>query len=335
MLEIDYKYINELFDMKVLDFSTEYKSEDYNNLHEIFDEKYNISDYTFSFDLCCSNLIESLFNKFVTPNTIVISSRRDHPSVEKCLSKFQSKEIIYLDDGKYLNHKDNIDPRTRRISVENEFSLRKLDERLANKNYDKIFFLSYGANVCDGEVRENKLFQRIFQICEKNCDQVIKVLDDCQGSLWIPRDYSIFDYILWTAHATIYMFDVGVVISKPDMPKVGRYNVGEEYLANNYRHLLANEEFAMNWNKQLSMATNIHLSRAPHLFNLEFTKDYPDSYFTDIQTDTPNVSVPITIHIEAKRFIRLRVEPFMGNRGKYELLRALKYIYDEREFIKG
>lgn len=333
MLEIDYKPVHELYGSNPHNFEVGYVSEDYQLLHKIFDEKYNIADYVFSFDLCCSNLIKSLFKKFVGPKTIVISSRRDHPSVEECLKTFECKELIYLDDGIYLNSEGggDSDPRLNRNS--NDFSVRKLSDRLSNKDYDNIFFLSYGTNVCDGEVRDNRFFRRIFSVCDSHCENTIKVLDDCQGSLWIERDYSIFDYVLWTAHATLYLFDVGILLSAPNAPKLGVYDVGEEFLYDNYSRLLNNRDFVSSFNSQLSLATGVHLSCAPHLFCLRLKKDYPTDYFLDMQSGMPSVSQIANIKIDGNRFIRLRVEYFLNDKGKHFLLRALKYIYDEREFI--
>ena len=335
VLDIDYKYIDELFDLKTVDFKVGYKSEDYHRLHELFDKKYNIGNYEFSFDYCCSSLIERLFKKYVTEDTIVIHSKRDHPSVFKCLEKFPCKELICLDHGYYLQDGLRKDPRTERTDITKEFSIRKFQKRLQRKDYSNIFFLSYGSNVCDGEVRDNRIFQRIFKLCDEYCKNIIKVLDDCQGSMWIDRDYSIYDYVLWTAHATLSCFDVGVLISAPNMPIIGTYHIGEEYLYDNYRRLLMNEEFAHNWNKYLSLATGVNLSCAPHLFNLKLTKDYPESYFRALQKGKSNISEPVDIHVEAQRFIRLRVEQFMGKKGKYRLLRALRFILDEREFIEA
>lgn len=333
MLEINYKPIDDLFELKEQDFEVGFKSHDYHLLHELFDEKYNIETYDFSFEFCCSDLIKRLFNEYVTDKTIIITSRRDHPSVASCLENCPCLEFIYLDDGEYVEADRRTEPRLIRPNIAKEFSLRKLSERLERKDYENILFISYGANVCDGEVRENRVFERIFRILDKYCENTIKVLDDCQGCMWIDRDYSLFDYVLWTAHATLYKFDVGILMNKPGLKPLGIYHVGEEFLFDNYRRLLLNKEFAQSWNQSLTEATGIHLSSAPHLFNMKFTKDYPDDYFRQIQADKPNISKITNIKIEANRYIRLRVEPFMAADGKYSLLRSLRFILDEKEFI--
>ena len=331
MLEIDYKPIDDLYDLNHHDFSVEYVSKDPQLLHELFDEKYNISGYNFSFGLCCSDLIRALFEKFVTKNTIVIASRRDHPSVEKCLKTFDCKELIYLDDGKYLASGSG--PDTRLFRNSKDFSIRKLADRLAVQDYDNIFFISYGTYVCDGEVRDNSFFEKIFKVCDMNCDNTVKVLDDCQGCLWVDRDYSIYDYILWTAHATIYQFDVGILTSKPNMPEVGMHHVGEEFLYDNFKRLLQCKDFVSSFNKQLSLATGTHLSQASHIFSLKLNKDYPEDYFHDIQHSHPNLSQVIPMKVEARRYLSLRVERFMNTHGKYKLLRALGYVCMNREIL--
>lgn len=331
MLEIDYKRIDDLYDLNYHDFEIQYVSKDPQLLHELFEARYNISGYNFSFGMCCTDLIRSLFEEFVTRNTIVISSRRDHPSVANCLNAFECKELIYLDDGTYLEAGSG--PDTRLFRNSEDFSIRKLADRLAVKDYDNIFFISYGTYVCDGEVRDNKFFEKIFKVCDMHCENTVKVLDDCQGCLWIERDYSIYDYILWTAHATIYMFDAGILLSKQNLPALGMNNVGEEYLYDNYKRLLQCEEFVSSFNKQLSYATGTHLSQAPHIFCLRTAKDYPENYFHDIQHSHPNLSQVVPMKVEARRYLSLRVERFMNNHGKYKLLRALGYAYQEREIF--
>ena len=324
MFEIDYRYIDELFSLKQHDFSVSYKSEDYHQLHKLFDEPYNIEKWNFSFGLACSSLIENLFKEYVNENTIVISSTKDHPSVQRCIETFSCKEMIWLDTGHYLE------------CDQGEFSLRNLERRLNKKDYENIFFISYGTNVIDGEIRDNKFFQRIFRICDEACPNTIKILDDCQGSLWIPRDYSIFDYILWTAHATLDGFDTAILISKPDLPIVGTYNVGEEFLFDNYQSMLKNSEFCLSWNKLLSQATGIHISKAPHIFNIELTD--LESHFLGLHQNSNTIPNSLNIvgnlfSIDANRSIRLRVEKFVGADGKYLLLRALQYIYELRQSL--
>jgi hypothetical protein len=40
------------------------------------------------------------------------------------------------------------------------------------------------------------------------------MIDDVHGMFLIPRDYSIFDYILYTAHSLIPNYEMGFLISK-------------------------------------------------------------------------------------------------------------------------
>ena len=331
MFDIDYRYVDELYELDTQNFEVERSTPcDYHRLHEIFDDRYNTGNFEFSFDLSCSDLIETLFKRYVSPDTIVISSKRDHPSVQKCLESFECKELILLDDGEYLEGDFNPDPRLFRNSK--DFSINKLANRLSIKNYKNIFFISYGTNVCDGEVRNNNFFHRIIKVCKMNCDSTVSVLDDCQGSMWIDRDYSLFDYVLWTAHATLLWFDTGILLTKKGMPVLGVHNVGEEFLYDNYKRLQEKKSFVTSFSKQLSLATGVHLSQAPHLFCVKLNKDFPEGYFIDKQKEA-NVSEIVNIKIEANRFARLRVEYFMNVKNKYLMLRALRYIAKESESI--
>ena len=256
MLNIDYKYIDELYKLKDTDFKFQYNSSDFLELHSIFDEKYNIRNYNFSFDLSCSRLIDKLFSYYVNPNTLVISSYRDHPSVKKSIEDHSYKDIFWLDkpDEILMDMYSN------------------LLIRVSAQDYSNIFIITYGTHVSDSEVREERFFKNIKGICEEYCDNVILTLDDCQGSLWIDRDYSIFDHILWTAHATFSLYDTGVLISKSNLPILGGYHFGEENLPYNYRNLLTFSDFCLSWRGYLEKATGLETSdiyKAPHIFNIE------------------------------------------------------------------
>ena len=325
MFEVDFKYIDELYKLKTSNFEKVYESVDYHKLHDIFDSMYNIRDWDFSFDMSCTDLINSLFEKYVTPSTLIIASLRDHPSVREALNNCSQEMVMDYDQETTVGGVIFLD--------DSWFNIRVLIDRLENLKYDNILFISYGTLVCNGEVRDNKYFQRLFQLCDKYCDNVIKVLDDCQGSLWIERDYSLFDYVLWTAHATIDSFDTGILLSAPNMPALGAHDVGEEFLYANYKRLLENECFCKSWNKYLSLATNFHLSQAPHIFSVPLTKDYPESYFSDLHKGKKRGMTKAPLKIDANRFIRLRVERFLTYESKYLLLRGLRDIYYEREFV--
>ena len=74
------------------------------------------------------------------------------------------------------------------------------------------------------------------------------------------------------------------------------------------------------------------MSDAPHIFSIKLNKDYPEDYFEHLQ-EAENVSRAVLIKIDGNRFIRLRVEVFLNPDNKYDMLRALRYIYRERDNI--
>lgn len=47
---------------------------------------------------------------------------------------------------------------------------------------------------------------------------------------FVPRDYSAFDYVIGTLHATYQGFDTGILIEKSYTLGKKAYNLGFEYL---------------------------------------------------------------------------------------------------------
>ena len=56
------------------------------------------------------------------------------------------------------------------------------------------------------------------------------VIDDVHGLFVSPRDYSIFDYVIGTAHALIRPYDMGLLISKDGKYGEKNYNWFNDYM---------------------------------------------------------------------------------------------------------
>ena len=167
------------------------------------------SDTSVTVDDCETNIIDKLFSLYVNDNTLVISSNKEHPSVVNNLDKCKNKIILdYENDILKLNYSKII----------NEIN-----------KYHNVFVIIVGTHVSNGMITPQCFFVKLKDIL-KNIKHTI-VLDDAQGIFLVHRDYSIFDYVLGTAHATIERYNMGICISNNNLEIGFRYgNWLEEHM---------------------------------------------------------------------------------------------------------
>ena len=161
-----------------------------------------------TFNTCCSNFIRELFYKYVDDDTLVISSDCEHPTVKECLKNCKNTLIL-------SQHND-----IRR------FNLNKIANSIIN--YKKIFVYIIGMRNDTGEITPQSFMLALKDLL--NTKEHIIVLDDVQGMFFIPRDYSIYDYVLGTGHVAVPNFDLGIMISKKPYPGINAINWAKAYL---------------------------------------------------------------------------------------------------------
>lgn len=171
----------------------------------------DISNYTISFEKCATDFINLLFDEYVDDKTLVITTENEHENVTKRANL--CKNVI-----KFTNH----DIRTNNI--------RKIVPLLSK--YKKAFVYIIGTHISTGEITPQQFLINLKQSLKRDKLPNIFVLDDVHGMFLVPRDYTLFDYILNTAHALIKGYDVGILISNKNKKQFGirAYNWGKDYL---------------------------------------------------------------------------------------------------------
>lgn len=219
----------------------------------------NISEKThhITFTNCATDIINGLFEKFVDDDTLVIHSNNEHDNVKKNLEK--CKHTLEVD---YYN--EIIPLKTFRIINE-------------AKKYSKVFVYIIGTQISTGEITPQLFFERLKQqFLLYNIKHTI-TLDDVHGMFLVPRDYSIFDYVLYTAHALIRNYDMGLLISKDKLLGIQSSLWGDEYLKmldvvlkrkekiRLFSHIMREEFY------ELLLQNNIGLCdyTTPHIFSLK------------------------------------------------------------------
>ena len=150
-------------------------------------------NYKIGFAERASIFIEELFKKEVTEDTIILSTRYEHGNVTKHLI---NKNTIFLDSEKDLRGNNLIN------------ILKNLPK---NK---KVFVYVIGTQLASGEITPQSFYLTCKEYFVKNNIDHVLVIDDVHGLFLVPRDYSIFDYILFTMHALVPNYNLGILFSK-------------------------------------------------------------------------------------------------------------------------
>ena len=208
-------------DLLKTDRSVEIKlSKKYDKLSDYFFNKIpnsNISTKTHEISLAihATTLIQLLFKKYVNNDTLVICTDGEHNSAKSCIEK--SKNVLYL------SYNDDI--------------LRKRTNCINNitkesKKYKNVFVYIIGTQISNGVITPQLFFKELKnKLIQENINHIL-VIDDVHGMFLVPRDYSIFDYIIYTAHVLTLNYDMGICINKLGLHRVGYkiYNWLEDYI---------------------------------------------------------------------------------------------------------
>lgn len=172
----------------------------------------NCSIYThhLSFEVSATTFIDALFNKYVDNDTLVISTDSEHPNVKFRLNTCKNLITLSL-------HTDIL-----------SYNLNKLQNKIIK--YKKVFVYIIGTRNNTGEITPQLFLKKLKEILIKNNIEYKFILDDVQGMFLVPRDYSLFDYVIGTAHAIVDGFDMGILISKTKEFGKEAYNWGSRYL---------------------------------------------------------------------------------------------------------
>lgn len=152
--------------------------------------------HSVSFDVSATSIIDKLFSMYVDNKTLVIVSSDEHDSVKKHLEKSNTCVINM--------HNKNLD----------WGSIKKIVD-----GYTNIFCYIIGTTA-SGNITKDIFLKKIKSLCTNK--KIIMVLDAVQEMFVLPRDYSMFDYIIGTAHAMTKGFDMGIVIRNNKLSDIGK-----------------------------------------------------------------------------------------------------------------
>lgn len=159
-----------------------------------------------------TDAINSLFQREVDDNTLVIVSNNEHENVVKA---YKACKNIYV------------------LDFDTEIIPCKLNKLYTEcSKYHKIFVYVIGTQVSNGIITPQLFFEKLKNWLEYNQKKYKIIIDDVHGMFIVPRDYRLFDYIIYTCHALITDFNMGILIARQPSTIVGYHftNWGFAYL---------------------------------------------------------------------------------------------------------
>lgn len=158
----------------------------------------NLEEYNMEIGESGSFFIHKLFDKYVDNDTFVISTYEEHDTTQIHLSKIKNKMII------------GVHEEIKKLNID------KIYSEFKKSGCKKIFLYIVGTSLTSGQIASQLFFYKLKEkLINKNIEHIF-VLDDVHGMFITPRDYSVFDAILYTAHSWVKNFEMGLLFHKLD-----------------------------------------------------------------------------------------------------------------------
>lgn len=191
---------------KRLSFNIPYDSHTFNKYFDLLPHS-NITSNTHRLEVldCGSDFIRALFKRYADDDTFVLSSTCEHDTTRECLGNVEHKLELYMD----IIRKMNID------DIMTEFK---------KSGCSKFMLYMVGTSISSGEIVPQEFFEKLKKELEDREIPHVLILDDVHGMFITPRDYTIFDYIIYTAHSLVCDYNMGMMISKIENEPIGMYD---------------------------------------------------------------------------------------------------------------
>jgi len=158
----------------------------------------------------CTSLINELVIKHNKGKTFFLTSSKEHDSVKEAMLKVPDTRKLQLDD----------------FTGQVDFIKSKMDEA----GCENLCIIYIATGISDGAAFPQKQFIYLKEELGKRNIPYYLIIDDCRGMFWMPRDYTIFDCILGTAHNIVKGYGMGICVTRKNEKYAGKANY--EGLAN-------------------------------------------------------------------------------------------------------
>lgn len=258
-----------------------------------------LKDYHLSFDSCATNIIQQLFDKYVDDDTLILTTEIEHFKVNEILSNY--KNVLKI-----------IKPNLVNFDLIGNFK-EDIDLSVIISNYKKVFVFCVGVHSNTGIVNHQNLFIRLKQLFNSLNKESVFVLDAVQEMFMLPRDYSLFDYVIGTAHVLFPNFNLGICLSKDN--DFRNYLINAEYfntlltILDKHKDIFANYSYILTDNFQYLQNYGIKLhNHLPYIFAIETDDEALVDYVKHHNKD------------KSKHIIRFRAMEYLFTKDQQELM---------------
>lgn len=172
--------------------SLKHFEQDWNKIEKEYGKLLNTNKFHLTLENNASYFIEELFNKHVDNDTFIIGCLV-HSTIIKELERYNNKYILSYNDIKNLN-------------------INKLILKYKESNCKKLFI--YLSSTVEQQLVSQLFYENLKkELVNQNINHII-VLDDVTTMFIIPKNYEIFDYIIYTGHSLLPNFNCGMLFYK-------------------------------------------------------------------------------------------------------------------------
>lgn len=148
-----------------------------------------------------TQLIGKLFSYYANDDTLIVASDLEHPAVKNYLYKYKKQSYIIREFLDILNV--NLDTIEDIVNVA--------------KKYKKVLVYVIGMQNAFMTQSPNAFYSHLKARLSSEGIHSIICIDAVQELFLTPRDYSIFDYAIGTAHSTVSNYNLGFLVRRKNL----------------------------------------------------------------------------------------------------------------------
>lgn len=153
----------------------------------------NLEDFHIEIHKDATSFINQIYEKYIDGNTFVVTIL-EHDSIKNNVKKIEGNLLVLTYDM---------------IKV---FDIDTIIQKYKASGCNKMFL--YVAGIVESNITPQAYYNQLKDRLIKESIPHHFVLDDVQGMFIVPRDYSIFDKVVFTCHSLIPHYNSGILLSK-------------------------------------------------------------------------------------------------------------------------
>ena len=155
----------------------------------------NLKDFHIEIHKNATSFINQIYTKYIDDDTFVVSIL-EHDSIKNNVKKIENNLLILT------------------YNMTKAFDVDTIIQKYKNSNCTKMFL--YVAGIVESNIIPQAYYNKLKDRLIKENIPHHFVLDDVQSMFIVPRDYSIFDKVIFTCHSLIPHYNSGILLTKID-----------------------------------------------------------------------------------------------------------------------